>query len=100
MAKAKSELTWSEIDPASLPQAQADLYAAYKQAYRAMKEAREAFETSLQSGAPHGMRIVCGYNFGKLSLALAPAEEKPARAKASGSLADFLASQQASGRRA
>lgn len=100
MAKANSTLTWQEIDPASLPDHVAKAYAEYKGMYRAMKEARMAFEDTLQPGAPQGMRIVCGYNFGKLSVALAPDDAKPVKARASGSLADFIAAQQASGRRA
>lgn len=99
MAKAhRAELSWSEIDPASLPTAIGEAYAKYKAQYAAMKEARARFEDMLQPGAPAGKRIVCGYNFGKLSVALADAADKPASSK--GSLSDFLSQQQAGGRRA
>jgi len=97
MAKARSDLTWTEIDPASLPAHVAKQYEAYKTSYRAMKAEREAFEALVNKGAPKGKRIVCGYNFGKLSLALADQESKPER-KAQGSLADFLQAQHANGR--
>ena len=100
MAKANSTLTWQEIDPQTLPESVGKAYQEYKAQYRAMKEARGVFEDSLQAGAPEGMRIVCGYNFGKLSMALAPDDRKPAKAKAQGSLEAFMAAAQASGRRA
>lgn len=102
MAKqAKSDLTWTEIDPASLPKQVQDAYSAYKLAYREMKELRTLFEAELNEVAspPDGKRVVCGYNFGKLSIALADDVAKP-KAQAKGSLADFLAQAQASGRRA
>jgi len=96
MAKAKQELTWTEIDPASLPEEQGALYAEYKQAYAAMKAARAAFEQSFQAAAPKGKRIVCGYNFGKLSIALADDVAKPKQA--SGTLAEWMAQQARAGR--
>lgn len=102
MAKANSTLTWSEIDPATLPAHIQEAYGAYKVAYAAMKEKRQVFEQSMNDvPLPEGKRIVCGYNFGKLSIALADDDRKPAKAQASkGSLADFIAAQTASGRRA
>ncbi len=99
MAATKSTLVWSEIDPASLSEKQQEAYADYKAAYAVMKQHRVAFEQSMQVHAPAGSRIVCGYNFGKLSVALAPDDAKPVK-QAKGSLADFIASQQAGGRRA
>lgn len=99
MATTKSQLVWSEIDPTSLSLEQQAAYAEYKNEYVEMKKARAAFEQSMQVHAPAGSRIVCGYNFGKLSVALAPDEARPAK-QAKGSLADFIAAQQAGGRRA
>lgn len=96
MAKARETLVWTEIDPGGLPEAQGALYAEYKAQYKAMRTARDAFEASLQSAAPAGKRIVVGYNFGKLSLALA--EREPERPKATGTLADWMAQQQSQGR--
>ena len=101
MAKqTRQELTWTEIDPASLPEHVATLYQCYKTAYQKMKEARALFETNLNDAVspPNGKRVVCGYNFGKLSIALADASPvKTAQAK--GSLADFLAQSTQAGRR-
>lgn len=100
MAKARSDLTWTEIDPTSLPDELRAQYQKYKEAYAAMKAFRQRFEGCLNDyiNPPEGKRVVCGYNFGKLSIALADDDRKPAKAGA-GSLADFLASAQASGRR-
>ena len=43
---------------------------------------------------PVGKRMVCGYNFGKLSVAIVDDDRKPAKAQpAKQSLADFLAAQ-------
>ncbi len=94
----KSTLTWIEIDPTSLSDDQRKAYAAYKAAYVVMKQHRVDFEESMQVHAPAGKRIVCGYNFGKLSVALADDDRKPAK-QAKGTLADFIASQAQSGRR-
>ena len=99
MAKANSNLTWKEIDPASLPTSVKERYDTYKDTYKAMKLAREFFEEALNEtvAPPSGKRVVCGYNFGKLSIALADDDRKPT--KAVGSLADFLAAAEANGRR-
>lgn len=89
--KAKSELTWTEIEPSELPVECQVLYAEYKAAYKAMKAAREAFEAQGRASIPaaEGMEIKFGYNFGKLSIAEAPkAAEKP---KPKVGLAAFLA---------
>ena len=101
MAKARSELSWQEIDPSTLPEAIRNHYEDYKAAYRTMKELRGMFEEALNAAAdlPEGKRIVCGYNFGKLSIALADDDRKPAKSQAKGSLADFLAQSQTAGRR-
>ena len=102
MAITKQTLTWTEIDPASLPADVRQQYEAYKAAYHAMKQQRQAFETMLNDTAspPSGKRVVCGYNFGKLSIALGDAKDQPKASQAKGSLADFLANAQTSGRRA
>ena len=102
MAKqARADLTWTEIDPASLPKLVQDAYHAYKAQYAEMKACREVFERALNAAAspPNGKRVVCGYNFGKLSIALADAATAPKSSQAKGSLADFLAASQSEGRR-
>jgi hypothetical protein len=93
---------WSEINPDTLPAEIAQAYALYKEMYREMKAQRTAFETMLASAAsvPDGKRVIFGYNFGKLSVAIVDDDRKPAKATpAKQSLADFIASQASAGRR-
>lgn len=100
---AKQELDWQNIDPATLAVEHQARYEAYKTAYRTMKEARDAFEGGMQkaAGLPQGSRLFFGYMFGKLSVAIGADTTKPAaKGKPAQSLEQFLASAQASGRRA
>lgn len=91
---------WLTIDPTTLSEDQRKNYETYKTCYRVMKQAREDFETSMQAGVPEGERMICGYNFGKLSVAIVPDERKAAAVpKGVVSLAAFLAQRQASGAR-
>lgn len=76
----KSKANWLTIDEASLDAGPAALLARYRELYKTMKAAREAFEDSLQGMAPAGQRIIISYNFGKLSMAVVEAEDKPAKA--------------------
>ena len=102
MAKSyETTLTWTEISADSLSDDQCRKYQEYKDFYAVMKTAREAFEQAMQAGVPEGKRIVCGYRFGKLSIALAE-DDRPAKRAAAPkqSLADFLAQASATGRRA
>lgn len=99
---AKTDAVWTELQPTSLPTEIAKAYADYKEAYRFMKDQRVAFETALSDAAsvPEGKRLVFGYNFGKLSVAIVDDDRKPAKSTpAKQSLADFIAAQQASGAR-
>lgn len=99
---AKTDAVWTELQPTSLPTEIAQAYADYKDAYKVMKDYRLAFETSLANAAslPEGKRMVFGYNFGKLSVAIVDDDRKPAKATpAKQSLADFIAAQQAGGNR-
>ena len=103
MVKAKSDAVWSEINPDTLPQEISARYVAYKATYALMKAKRLEFEQALSEAAelPEGKRMVFGYNFGKLSVAVVDDDRKAAKAKpAKQSLADFIAAQQAAGRRA
>lgn len=84
-------LTWTNIDPSSMPATQQKLYNKYKAQYKLMKEAREAFENSFQEAAPEGKRYVFGYNFGKLAIALDVAKNVKTPVKEM-SLKDFLKS--------
>lgn len=102
MAKTDSNLVWSTIDPETLDTQSRKLYAAYKAAREAAKDAKDAFEESVRDRAdvPKGKRLVFGYNFGKLSAALANDDSKPKADKNAGSLSDFLKAQGVMGRRA
>ena len=94
MAK-NMDAVWSEINPETLPRSVAEAYAQYKEMYKEMKAQRMIFENMLAEVArvPEGKRIVFGYNFGKLSVALVDDDRKPAKATpARQSLADFIAS--------
>lgn len=101
MAKSPTTANWQTIDPATLPAPVAKQYARYKEAYKEMKADRDAFEQAMRemAAAPQGKRIVFGYNFGKLSVALV--DDTVAATKPSGttSLSAFLASQTAQGKR-
>lgn len=63
---------WNTIDPNTLNDRSRKLYEDYKAMYRQMKDARQAFEDSMaqDAGLPSGYKLVFGYNFGKLSLAV------------------------------
>lgn len=96
-----SDLTWMNdvsMDDLSV-ESQAN-YKDYKAAYAMMKEAKAKFEgrMNLEAGLPKGSTLVFNYRFGKLSLAVG---EAIAKAKTNGpvkaSLAEFLASQAATG---
>jgi hypothetical protein len=70
---------WNTIDPTSLPTAMAKQYTRYKEAYAEMKAERKAFEDAISdtiAPAP-GKRVVFGYNFGKLSIAIVDDDTKP-----------------------
>lgn len=102
MAKTQSDAVWSEINPDTLPQNMREAYAEYKGYYTMMKAQRLRFETMVSDAAalPEGKRMVFGYNFGKLSVAIVDDDRKPAKATpAKQSLADFIASQASAGRR-
>ena len=103
MAKANSDATWIELNVDTLAAPIAQAYGEYKEMYRAMKAQRTEFETMLsaQASLPEGKRVIFGYNFGKLSVAIVDDDRKPAKATpAKQSLADFIAAQAAAGRRA
>ena len=93
---------WRVIDPETLPQDIGFAYRKYREAYATAKALRETFEMHMTAAAtlPATQRLVFGYNFGKLSIAIV-ANDKPApkpTAQAN-SLAAFLASAKSSGQR-
>lgn len=100
---AKTDADWLTIDATTLSPELAEAYAQYKASYKLMKEARQAFEQSMADGAglAEGKRLIFGYNFGKLSIAVVEDDRKPAKAKNQTlSLSAFLERQEASGHRA
>lgn len=92
MAKSASTANWQTIDITTLPTAIAKQYANYKSAYAEMKAEREAFETALRDvlPTPAGQRLVFGYNFGKLSIAIVADDAKPKAASSAISLASLI----------
>lgn len=97
---AKTDATWIEIDPASLDDKAKVTYQAYKDMYRQAKEARAMFEEAMSEAAnvPKGMRMVFGYNFGKLSVAIVEDDRKAKKAASSKmSLSEYIAMQKALG---
>lgn len=102
MAKPRIEANWVELNLATLTPHIARAYEAYKEAYRTAKVAKEKFEDDLRLEAdlPEGKKLVFGYNFGKLSVAIVDDEGKPkAASKSAQSLSSFLQSQMNSGKR-
>lgn len=97
MAKFETKLDWTQVDPSTLSHDDLANYEAYKAAYRTMKEARVMFELGMQDQAPKGKRLVFGYNFGKLSVAIDTALDAPKTKQGTRSLADFLADQSSAG---
>lgn len=99
---AKTDAVWHELDISTLsPSIQVE-YVKYKQMYAEMKAQRSVFENVLSAAAelPQGKRMVFGYNFGKLSVAVVEDDRKTAKpTPAKQSLADFIASQASAGRR-
>lgn len=96
-----SDATWMQVDPETLPETAQALYADYVAKRRLAGAAKAAFEQEMQSAAdcPAGKRLVFGYNFGKLSVAIVDDDRKPAKsAQPKLSLAEFMQRQAANGR--
>lgn len=93
-----SDLTWIEIDPTQLSAEAQGKLALYREAYRAMKAAKGEFEAAAREDipVPEGFEARFGYNFGKLSFALAKATPK-AQAKPKLDLKSYIAMMQQSG---
>lgn len=89
-----SEAKWLQIDPATLDGDIATAYENYRTARKMAAEAKAHFEKLFENEAqaPEGQRVIFGYNFGKLSVALVEDDRKPAKPKpVKLSLADFIA---------
>lgn len=79
------DATWHTLNPETLPAPIAKAYQTYKASYVEMKEDRNAFETLLADAIspPTGKRVVFGYNFGKLSVAIVDDDRSAKRANGS-----------------
>lgn len=102
MAKRESNAVWIEIDPTTLSAEVKKDYDSYKEEYRLAKIAREAFEESMRASVevPAGKRLVFGYNFGKLSVAIVEDDGKRSgTTKSAMSLSAFMKSQESAGAR-
>jgi hypothetical protein len=101
MAKTqRTDAQWITIDVDTLTPHIGRAYEAYKAAYKAMKDARAKFEEdmALEADLPVGKRLVFGYNFGKLSVAVVEDDRKPVAKAGAQSLSSYLASMQVKGR--
>lgn len=99
---AKQDATWINVDIDTLGNDARFAYDEYKAKYRLMKEAREHFENTMADLAqlPQGQRMIFGYNFGKLSVAVVEDDRKVAKPKATTqSLSQFLAQAKSHGDR-
>lgn len=97
---AKQEANWVTIEVASLDDDRLNAYNNYKMAYQTMKAARQRFEELMGQDIPQGQRMIFGYNFGKLSVAVVEDDRKAPKPKATTqSLSDFLVSAKAHGDR-
>ena len=85
------ELEWTQLDLASLSPELRDKYDAYRNAARHANTLREAFERAMTVAIDplDTEKVVFGYRYGKLTLAIAPAD-KPRKPSAAVSLAKFI----------
>lgn len=100
-----SELKWKTVDPArELSPEMLRAFERSKEAYKEYQAAKQRFEdmfkASVASQIPPGFEIKFGYNYGKLSVAIAqtdPSKERKAAAKPKESLADWMQAQTSGG---
>lgn len=104
MATSTDSLIWHNVETDDIPRSSLDFYNAYKTLQRQAAVARETFEADFAAAlgiTPTGpSRLVFGYKFGKLSIAVAPNDKpKPTPKRTTSTLADFLASARLTGAR-
>lgn len=102
MAVAKQDANWVNVDIETLTPDIRDAYENYKLAYKTMKAARSVFEDTMMANAElaQRQRMIFGYNFGKLSVAIVEDDRKAAKPKAqTKSLSEFLAGAKGNGDR-
>jgi len=94
---AREEANWLNVLEDDLTAEQSQAYADYKTAYKQAKALRQSFEGLMAVGTPAGQRMIFGYNFGKLSIAVV-ADDKPRKAKpVQQTLAQYLAAREGMG---
>lgn len=97
---AKNDAVWVELDPASLSVEQGVAYEEYRRLRKLAGAAKGEFEKTMQGAIPEGQRMIFGYNFGRLSVAVVEDDRKASKPKASAkSLSDYLATMSAAGER-
>ena len=104
MATSTDNLTWRNVDTDELSPDLLDRYEVYKSLQRQAAQAREAFEAEFTASVglmpTSPQRLVFGYKFGKLSIAVALNDKpKPMPKRQASTLADFLASARLTGAR-
>ena len=89
---APKEIEWTQLDPDSLSADLRKAYEEYRTAAKAAATLRTAFEARMTNAIDplDGEKVAFGYKFGKLSIAIVPAD-RPKRRTAAVSLADYLA---------
>ena len=92
-ALADKAIEWTQLDPDTLSPDLRKAYDEYKAAAKAAAILRTTFEALMTNAIDplDGEKLAFGYKFGKLSLAIVPAD-RPKRRTAAISLADYLAS--------
>jgi hypothetical protein len=100
MATSSPDLVWCNVETDDIPASALELYNQYKTLQRQAAHARETFEAEFSAALnitpTSATRLVFGYKFGKLSIAVAPNDKPKAQPKrTTTSLTDFLASHSA-----
>ncbi|MDR3572228.1 MAG: hypothetical protein P4L50_00065 [Anaerolineaceae bacterium] len=90
---------WANVDPNTLPATILASYNEYREAAKFASEARNAFESAFSSAVKpaKGQRVIYGYRFGKLSIAVVTDDKPASTHKGEQSLTDWLASRRNAG---
>lgn len=84
MTKPNNELRWTEINPGTMHAKAKEAYDTLMHANERAKAAREKFQEifAKDAGLPSTHRLLFSYKFGRLSVAIDLAKEKPVGSKA------------------
>jgi hypothetical protein len=90
---------WRNIDIDTLPKSIRETYDTYKEAAKFALQARIDFESAFSDAVKpaKGQRVIFGYRFGKLSIAVITDDKPASTHKGELSLTDWLASRRNSG---